>query len=241
MTASADKELACLNADKDTREITRKNNSHPAAYALHHVATDKLYVGSTEDLYVRVNKHRTSLMAGEHRNRNMQAAFDLDPRFSLGFVKTETKEEALEIEQRLLDSLASTGRLLNIATNAEKPNLGVVYDEQRKAELRENTLTQFANEEARRRHSEISKEKWKDPEYLKKRLAQEYTDEMRANNSAATKEKWKDPEYRDKLHHSRRGKPVIVDGVEYPSLNNASEVLGLSYSGLRSRLNKGNC
>ena len=70
--------ITALTTPNKNNLITRKNHSHPAAYALHHAASGQMYVGSTENLYIRVNKHRTQLEVGKHRNANLQEAFNQD-------------------------------------------------------------------------------------------------------------------------------------------------------------------
>lgn len=83
--------LKCIN---DYKQITRKNNSHPAIYMLHHLASEKKYVGSTENLYIRINKHKTSLFDNSHKNRNLQEVFNKEPHFLVTFIETKNKRSS---------------------------------------------------------------------------------------------------------------------------------------------------
>lgn len=239
---------AVLN-NTDVTTPTRKDHSFPAAYALAHQATGQIYVGSTHDLYTRVNQHKTRLAAGTHRNRNLQAAYDQDTRFDLSFVRTESKEAALEIEQQLLDNLAPSGRLLNIATDARRAGLGLTISEEQKQKLREANAKQFT-EEARARHSEITKAKWQDPVYREKQLGREASEESRVKSSKSVKSLWEDPEYRAKQLATRSTPeslaksalkhvtPITLNGKDYPSVSAAARELGIQPGTLHMRLRR---
>src|ERR1035437_1634003 len=214
---------------------TRKNNSHPAAYALLHPKTEKVYVGSTENLYVRINKHKTSLLAGEHKNKNVQKAFNEDTRFDIAFVKTKTVDEAIELEQKLLDTFMPTGLLLNVSPDARIPCKGIKLSEEAKEHLRQKTIEQFSSIEAREKHSLISKELWKDQEYKAKQKSRIYTIEQNENNSVVIKEKWKDPVYRQTMSEARKN-PVSIDGIIYNTPALAAKSLNIDPSTIHYRL-----
>lgn len=221
-------------------KLTRRDFEKPAAYALYHPATDTSYVGSTENLYTRINKHRTRLIAGQHRNRNMQAAFDADPRFDLSFQFTETKEEAQALEHSALQEHHGSGRLLNLASDAYVPGRGQSLDQERRRQISQSTKDQFQDPEARERHSRIIQEKWNDPEYRAKQENRRPSEEQKESISETLKDKWKDPEYRAKMIESRkhRRRPITIEGVEYESLTSAAQSLGLPLSTLRTRVYK---
>lgn len=238
---TAETGVALTSPDKAIKQLTRRNHSHPAAYVLKQDVTDKLYVGSTENLHKRINAHRNYLQNGIHRNRNLQEAFDEDSRFSLSFTETKTKEEALVIEQKMLDNLIPTGKLLNIATNVYKAGLDVTRSEETKQKLRELTTKQFSSTESREKHSEISKKLWQDPVFREKNLQtckDSFTRERLQQVSETSKEKWKDPNFREKFQESSswRWAPILVNEKEYPSILEASRQLGLSVDSLRYRL-----
>lgn len=189
----------------------RKEHSFPAAYQLTHVATGDVYVGSTHDLYTRINKHRTGLSVGEHRNHKLQSAHDTSPEFRVHYLPTNTREEALDLEQSLLDDLRQCDHVLNIAMDARKSGLGVIRSESTREKLREINRRQFSSEEARQRHSEITRSKFEDPEYRARHIA---------------------------IAAERRGVPIEYNGVSYPSIKGAARELGILEGTLRYRLKK---
>lgn len=196
--------MAVMTGEKQT--ITRKDNSHPAAYALEHVVSEMTYVGSTENLYQRVSQHKNALIEGNHKNKNLQKAFNEDPRFNLTFTKTETKEEAVVIEQKTLNENFQTGKLLNISPDARVPCKGISRSEEQKEKLRQITLQQFSTEEARQAQSERSKKLWQDPNFRERyQEGRTKIDKQAAAEklSTAIKNKWSDPEYVQKQQDSR--------------------------------------
>jgi len=229
---------------------TRKEHSFPAAYVLTHQKTGKAYVGSTHNLYTRINQHKNRLKDGTHRNPNLQKAYDDDPRFDLGFIKAESKEEALDIEQHLLDSGHSQGRLFNVATDARRTGLGVPVPEEAKKKLSEAARRQFADEAARQVQSERSKELWKDREFRAKHVGRERSPDELEKLAAARTKAWQDEDSRARLLAHRQSlefralvatinaKPVTVNGVTYPSNAEAARQLGIKPDALRARLKR---
>ncbi|MNN29467.1 GIY-YIG catalytic domain protein [compost metagenome] len=235
-----------------TSTITPSRDTHsvPAAYALHHDKSGRTYVGSTGNLYARMSQHRTDLKRGVHKNPNLQEAFNDDPKFSMSFMATESKEQAVEIEQHLITTHHSSGRLLNIATDAINPGAGQVISDEQKEKLRSATQQQFSDPEYRQRHSEIIKQKWEDPEYRQKNTGRVLSEESIAKVSDSVKQNWTDPSYREQQVNRLNSpehremlvaavsKPVVVDGVDYPSNAEAARQLGLKPSTLRARLKR---
>lgn len=229
---------------------SRDTHSVPAAYALHHDKSGKTYVGSTGNLYARMAQHRNHLKNGTHKNPNLQEAFDDDPKFSMSFVATETKEHAIVLEQKLLDTHHSSGLLLNVATDAVNPGAGIQLTDDQKEQRRLATYNQFADPAARQQHSDISKQLWQDPTYRANHMGRELSPESIAKLSTSVKENWNDPIYRERntahlnspehraLLVAAVSKPVIVDGVSYPSNAEAARQLGIKDSTLRARLKR---
>lgn len=217
---------------------TRKEHSFPAVYVLTHQKTGMAYVGSTHNLYTRVNQHKNRLKDGTHRNSNLQRAYDDDPRFDLGFIKAASKEEALDLEQYLLDNGHSQGRLFNVATDARRAGLGVPVPEEAKKKLSEATRRQFADEAARQAQSDRSKELWKDPEFRAKHVGRERSVEAKQSVSEGLRQKYiDDPDLKRRQAESRK-KEIIYEGVRYPSLVDASRILGIPTTTLHGRINR---
>lgn len=217
---------------------SRETHSIPAAYALHHDKSGKVYVGSTGNLYARMSQHRTDLKRGVHRNPNLQAAFDDDPKFSMSYVETESKEQAVEIEQHLLSTHHSSGRLLNVATDAVNPGAGMQLTDEQKEARREAALEHFSDPANRQRHSDLTKQMWQDPSYRESHMGRELSRDIRRRISDTLTRRYKeDPSIVAKQAEGRK-RQVVYDGVTYASVTDASRKLGIPISTLHGRIKR---
>ena len=230
--------VTTLSSDLTTKSptITRKTHSHPGAYALVHDSSQKAYVGSTENIYARVNKHKNDLLNNRHKNRNLQAAFNSDPSFTLFVQKTDTVEEATAKEQKLLDTLLPEGRLLNISPNAEVPCKGIKKTEEQRKLQSEITKKQFSSEDARKKQSEAAKKQWEKPGYRENLKPVSQTPEVLAKFSESLTNRWKNEEYRTFMAEVRTV-GVVVDGVQYPSVEEASIALNKTKASIWYQVN----
>lgn len=230
--------VTTLSSDLTTKSptITRKTHSHPGAYALVHDSSQKAYVGSTENIYIRVNKHKNDLLNNRHKNRNLQAAFNSDPSFTLFVQKTDTVEEATAKEQKLLDTLLPEGRLLNISPNAEVPCKGIKKTEEQRKLQSEITKKQFSSEDARKKQSEAAKKQWEKPGYRENLKPVTHTPEVLKTFSENLTNRWKDDEYR-KFMSEVRIVGVVVNGVEYPSVEDAANALNKTKASIWYQVN----
>ena len=230
-----------------SRKLSRKEHSRPGAYTLTQENTGLTYIGSTGNIYERICSHYGRLRAGEHRNSNLQNAFNNDPRFNLSICETDTREEALKIEQVLLDNLHGSALNLNIASHVSKPGLNRPMDPDTKQLIKNSCIIRYEDPEQRKLQSEIATNLWNDPQYREK---QEASLEKR---SIASKERWEDPAYLAKMAEYRNSesakeqaakigirssKPVTIEGVTYPSIQSAADSLGIKRTTLSGRLNK---
>jgi len=228
----------------------RKEHSKPATYVAVHVVTGKAYIGSTEDLYRRISNHRANLRAGTHHNSNLQQAFNVDRNFEFHCKFADNKEKAVELEQTLLNTYLPTGELLNVASDAKLAGLGVRRSEETREKIRKSTVAQFSSDEAREKHSQISREQWQDPAYREKHLNQETSQETRSKISDSVKQLWANEEYRKtqtermarnpiRIEATRRAisVPVEVDGKSFSSIAEASQALGINEATVRYRAN----
>lgn len=216
----------------------RSTHSHPAAYALIHPSSGQVYVGSTGDLYRRVGQHKTALRNSIHKNKNLQRAYDQDPRFDLTYKATSDIDEAIETEQHLIDRLMSSGRLMNRSPDARLANKGVALSDEAKENLRQRAIDQFSSEEAKAEHSRVMREKWQDPEYRAKYVGKPKSEQTKTAVSNGVRNRWKDPEYRKKMSDSM-GTPVVINGVSYKSKADAARSIGMPITTLHSRIKAG--
>ncbi len=76
--------------------------SQSAYYVLTHTPTGVFYIGSTRDLYRRMNNHRSSLAAGNHYNARLQEVFTDWDDIDVDWVYCDNVELAEERERTSL-------------------------------------------------------------------------------------------------------------------------------------------
>ena len=244
-----------------------KNNDKVGFYILHNPNTDETYVGSGV-LDKRKKTHDYFLKNNDHYNYKLQEAYNKDPNFDFVAVPTETREEAFDAEQSIINEFKGNPLLLNISLDARVVSVGKHSDE------------------TKEKNRQATKKRWEDPEWrikvinaqnngkalmtdeqkllrkesLVKALKQSHASGTRIptlgqtrsiefceQNSNKIKEKWKDPEYQETQRLARIGKmigpnkkPVNIDGTQYNSIAEAASAFGMSVPGVMYRLNNDN-
>ena len=200
-------------------------------YVFKHVLSNKLYVGSTSDVVGRKNQHIRELKRNDHPNKEFQRAFNEDPRLNFFFIITETREEAFDREQFILDQYFSTNMLFNEARNARHCNVD-------------------ATDKVLSKISSSTKETWKDPIVRKNRISGLNRPEVIAKNVEMNRQLWQDPDYRTKMTELRnteeyiaksreakraKMKSIFADGVVFDSVQAASIALKVKRQTIRDR------
>ena len=190
--------LAIEDVLKLGKGITNKDFSFAAAYCLKHAESSKVYIGSTHNLCNRIRDHRGRLSRHKHPNNKIQQAFDQDATFHIAYVKCDSKEEAVDIEQILLNEFnrLSSDSLLNIAKDARLPIKGLKMSEETKIKM-----------------SNSHKEQSLDPNF-------------RSAVKERMKRLWETKEGREKYMNcvGERPEPIVLNGVEYSDPKEAAKL-----------------
>lgn len=102
------------------------NNKKSGVYILTQTSTKKSYVGSTNDLYTRVKSHVSKLKKGISGCKLLQEAFNEDPNFELRVIHANSRDEAFNLEQKMLDEIHQHNKAtLNIAKDARIAQKGI--------------------------------------------------------------------------------------------------------------------
>lgn len=88
------------------------------AYILKFETSGKFYIGSAKDITARIARHVRDLKSGLHHNTGVQEQWDKKHPFTELVYPTDTREEAFEIEQHLLDVHKGSPNLLNVGLSA---------------------------------------------------------------------------------------------------------------------------
>jgi len=225
-----------------------------SAYAIFHVASGKVYVGSTSNTYYRRKAHLNHLTCGTHPNRHLQNAYNLNKELKLRFVLTDTREEAYEIEQRMIDEYMNKGILFNVAKDVRYSGVEFKHKPETIELLRKLSTGRKLSDEAKRKIGLASKGRSvglkRSPETIAK------MQEAQRRQPSPTKEKLdqlkrmalisaqrrlgnklaENTIQKCKLHGQRTAKHVEIDGVTYNSITEASKVLKVERSVIRNRI-----
>lgn len=123
-------------------------------------------------------------------------------------------------------------------------------DDEHKKEASNRLKSYWQDEEYKEKMSNMTKELWKNEEYRETRLTEEsrkkmseakkntiQTEETKFKIGIKSKENWKSEEFRKKVDENRtRIYPVVVDNIEYRSMGEACEKLGIMFRKLKKRL-----
>lgn len=197
-------------------------------YVIRHNPSGMIYVGSSSDIDTRIRKHKNFLENGTHVNKKLQEAFDRDGNFVYLTVKiTSDREEAFDLEQKMLDDYHPKGKLFNTAINARKSSKGLPtssYQKQRVKEIHSGKVL-----------SDLHKQK-----LLTANKNKIVSEETKKKLSAARQQRVTSDETRRKiseynLANSSQRKKVVIDGLEYRSLTEAASKYGISIKSVRTR------
>lgn len=112
-----------------------KSDRECGFYMFYHEASGKAYVGSTVDLKTREETHRRFLELGTHKNKALQQAFNADQRLEFLYVPLESREEAFDAEQTLINEYYSQGLLFNKALDARYCGKGLSPSEETRKKM----------------------------------------------------------------------------------------------------------
>ena len=129
-------------------------NKQCGAYILTHVDTGIFYVGSTRNFYNRKKEHLHLLKNDKHHSRVLQKVYRDNQNISYQFFPTETREDAFDLEQKLLDENSQNKYMSNIAINSRLATKGLYVSPETKAKMSRANLGRKHTEEAKQKISE---------------------------------------------------------------------------------------
>ena len=171
-------------------------------YQIINIATGKIYVGSSVDLYRRYYIHYGSLCKNKHENPKLQRAWNKYGEDVFDFYVIEflprNKELIRKREQFWINKL---NPFYNIVRDVGRP-----LSQPRSKSHRKNHSIAMRNSkrvqssEYKKSQSEKMKSVWESPEYRKGRQEYYSTEEAQKRMSEQTKKIWQNPGYREKVH-----------------------------------------
>jgi group I intron endonuclease len=100
-----------------------KKNKNCGIYFIRNKINNKIYVGSSKNLYNREKEHFSDLRKGKHHNIYLQRAYNKygEKNFVFEVIETCKEDERLDIEQQYIDKFISSNNCYNINKNAILP------------------------------------------------------------------------------------------------------------------------
>lgn len=208
-------------------------------YILRHYPSKRIYVGSTNDLDSRIRHHLADLARGKHFVGELQALYNDSPIVEAFIARTENREEAFEAEQKLVTFWKDSGLLLNKGTaDVKRAWVGLKHTPETLEKMAATKRGKTISEETRQRLVMAQARLRADPVFQEKLAAGRIKAAEKMRGRVLSEKEIQDrvQRQRDKPH---AGKPIIVDGVRYPSGNRAAKALGLDPEVFRYRLRTG--
>lgn len=106
--------------------------SSPAVYSIVDPNTEQMYIGSTNNLNRRRHEHLKLLKDNNHYNNSLQNNYNNDESQLLFHTPTKTREEAYQLEQKMIDKFKDSHLLLNIASDVKSSRKGAVLSDKTK-------------------------------------------------------------------------------------------------------------
>lgn len=198
-------------------------------YLIRHLTSGLFYIGSTDSFCRRQINHLSKLRRGEHYNKLLQYAYDLDKNLKWETIEFETRELAAEHEYKLIRDYSNDPNMVNVigapASLETKEKMKAAWTEDRKED----------------RRTEVEKY-WTEDFYKNKSVSMTGTKasvETKEKMSAQRKGSVKSITWAAEMA-KRISKAVIIDGIEYPSKASAAKQLGLAVKTLDHRIKSTN-
>lgn len=236
-----------------------------ATYILTNKATGQFYMGSTNNLARRLNRHRNDLEKGTHHSDKLQSQFFGWEHIEIEYTIHADHEAALQAEQCQIDELYLDPLCCNVSTWSHgfwggaygKPQevrdraanklrgykhtdefkekcrqrmLGSVMSADQKEKISEALLGRVVSDQTRQRISAAQKGRV-DPSKFGPTRALKAVETKRLNGTMGHTEASK-----AKIA-AANFKSVVIEGVTYPSLQDAGEILGYGRQTVAYRLN----
>lgn len=210
----------------------------PGIYLIRHVNSNKVYIGSSQNINERLKRHFNELKSNRHISKELQNLFNKNNLLEYFIKFTNTREEAFDEEQKLLDIYITEDSIINAAPNA-RSQTGFKHSEETKQQMSVVRSTP----EMKAFCSNLNKGRIVNEETRQKISLGSMGRKPSDKNKAITSKLFKGtPRTKEAIENMRianlsRSKPIIVDGIKYDSVRVYHEKFGVGTSTIEYRLN----
>lgn len=179
----------------DNLDVLQKQKGIVGAYLIIDNTTNKAYIGSATDLFLRKRQHENLLINNKHHNKNLQKAFNDGNELEFIGTPLQNREIAYDFEQATIDEFHSSGLLFNIATIAREGYTGKPVSDETKEKQRQA--------------------------HLGKKLSPETIEKLRIANTG----KKRSPEFSQKMSDLHRGRKHTEQAIENNRLGQLNKIV----------------
>ena len=139
--------------------LYKSKYNQSAAYILREIFTGKIYIGSSKEVYERISVHKFLMKRKEHDNSNFTELLKITKieNFELVIIFTDSREEAYDIEQFIVNYFKNSDLLLNIANDVRFARLGAINTKEHIEAIRLANTGKIATEETKKLMSDFHK------------------------------------------------------------------------------------
>ena len=198
----------------------------PGIYAIVHDESEKVYIGSSENLHARLLQHKSDLRCNRCQNQPLGTTFAESPSVTIFTKPLGTAEMAHYAEGEMVKYLAETqpNALFNICIDDVHSRKGTTRGPEELLKWRESMIGHPVSEETRRKISEAHLGRKHGAEFCEKARARQ----LGVQHSEETREKMR-------LARAHTKREVTIDGKTYGSVQEAREQTGLGFGTIYKR------
>lgn len=205
-----------FNRNKQEFNSTFQPENTPGAYMIFAPNYEKAYFGSSKHVRTRLLRHYRDLCGRIHDNYELQQLFNKwGPLLQLVICPTETKEEALDIEQNYIDLWFGTNAICNLAQDARSSGVGYKPTAETVEKIRQANLGKPKSAEHRAAIAKTLTGRPASPEVAERlrtiAIGRVVSDATREKMSASSKGRTMSEESRKKMSEAAKNRIVSIE------------------------------
>lgn len=194
-------------------------------YLIKHMATGRMYVGSSGNLYRRIKQHRSMLALGKHYSVDLQQVYNSDNKILIVVKRLNTIGAALDKEQDFLNHASDSEDFVNVANNARNSFQGLTHTAETKQKISFAKIGAVVSSSTREKIRQ---------KMIGRVISQEARDKLREVKSGVSKPCHVQKNLRDA--NELKSISVIAGGSEYSSVSAAARAFNVDPKTVYNRI-----
>lgn len=227
-----------------------------AFYVLTHIPTGFYYVGSTRNLYRRLENHKHTLNFGKHSNHKLQSVYTRWSDIAIKSTECLSIEDAVALEQKALEESHGKEKCCNLYSTAfvktvtggwkhteesrEKRRIASTGKRHTPESLKKMSEWQIGRKfspEVRQRMSEVRRGKpfsGHQLDWTGRKHSEESIEKMRISQTGVLHSE--ETKNKIRAYAESTGRRVSVEGVIYPTISHVARAYGIDHRTVRGRV-----